>query len=311
MICAGGLKRTAAIVSLGLLVACGGTAPTSFQSPAPVPDEVPEASPEHRANQAYYARYVDQQRARGLMRTDGGGPDTPFDMRDILNNFERLAFYDEYARDGSFTAAGPTEATLARWEGPVRFSLHFGDSLARADQRRLSTEIATFATRLERITRHPIAVTGHSGNFDVVVMGHDDATQLDNFLTLRRPVVGQSPQRVLRTMPRDVHCIVMAFSNAPDGAYSHAIAYIRAEAPPALMTACIHEELAQGLGLANDSPYARPSIFNDDDEFATLTAMDEVMLQILYDARLRSGMNLQQARPILRRIGDDLNRPNS
>ena len=64
-----------------------------------------------------------------------------------------------------------------------------------------------------------------------------------------------------------------------------------------MQRACIEEELAQGLGLANDSPYARPSIFNDDDEFATLTSMDAVMLQILYNPRLLPGMTLDQARP--------------
>jgi hypothetical protein len=86
---------------------------------------------------------------------------------------------------------------------------------------------------------------------------------------------------------------------------------IRTDTPDLLKTACIHEELAQGLGLANDSPRARPSIFNDDDEFATLTTMDGLMLEILYDDRLYSGMTLDQARPLLRQIGDDLNRPNS
>ena len=78
-----------------------------------------------------------------------------------------------------------------------------------------------------------------------------------------------------------------------------------------MQRACIEEELAQGLGLANDSPYARPSIFNDDDEFATLTSMDAVMLQILYNPRLLPGMTLDQARPFLYEISELLNKPQS
>ena len=93
--------------------------------------------------------------------------------------------------------------------------------------------------------------------------------------------------------------------------YTHAIAMIRAEHPPLMQRACIEEELAQGLGLANDSPYARPSIFNDEDEFATLTSMDAVMLQILYDPRLRPGMTLDEARPYLYEIAEALNAPQS
>ena len=48
--------------------------------------------------------------------------------------------------------------------------------------------------------------------------------------------------------------------------------------------------MAQGLGLANDSLAARPSIFNDDEEFALLTPHDELLLRILYDPRMRPGM---------------------
>ena len=32
------------------------------------------------------------------------------------------------------------------------------------------------------------------------------------------------------------------------------------------------------MGLANDSPEARPSIFNDDEEYALLTGHDEMLL---------------------------------
>ena len=65
---------------------------------------------------------------------------------------------------------------------------------------------------------------------------------------------------------------------------------------------CVHEELAQGLGLANDSPRARPSIFNDDDEFALLTSHDEELLSLLYTPALTPGMQPDEARPIVARM---------
>jgi hypothetical protein len=68
----------------------------------------------------------------------------------------------------------------------------------------------------------------------------------------------------------------------------------------------VHEEIAQGLGLPNDSPAARPSIFNDDEEFALLTRHDELLLRILYDERLSPGMEPDEARPIVRRIAEEL-----
>jgi len=69
---------------------------------------------------------------------------------------------------------------------------------------------------------------------------------------------------------------------------------------------CIHEELAQGLGLANDSPQARPSIFNDDEEFAYLTRHDELLLEMLYDPRLEPGMTVDTAAPLVRRIAEEI-----
>jgi hypothetical protein len=61
----------------------------------------------------------------------------------------------------------------------------------------------------------------------------------------------------------------------------------------------LHEELTQGLGLPNDSPRARPSIFNDDEEFALLTDHDELLLRMLYSPELRPGMTPEQARPVV------------
>ena len=68
----------------------------------------------------------------------------------------------------------------------------------------------------------------------------------------------------------------------------------------------MHEELAQGLGLANDYPLARPSIFNDNDEFGLLTTHDELLLKMLYDKRLRPGMTPVEAAPIVSRIATEL-----
>jgi len=50
----------------------------------------------------------------------------------------------------------------------------------------------------------------------------------------------------------------------------------------------------------------RPSIFNDDGEFALLTDHDEDLLRILYDLRLAPGMTAEQAMPIVRRIAGEL-----
>jgi hypothetical protein len=256
-------------------------------------------------------RFEQSQLSRGLMRTDGGGPDTPFDMRDILRHFQDIAFYDEYDATRGFSRVSQA-SQLEKWTTAVRFNPVFGKSVGQNRVKLAKATVTKYVEKLSRITGHPMMVSERNSNFDVLFMGQDDRDQMDAFLASRGPKIGALAQQIVAMMPQDVHCMVMAFSNAEkQRGYTHAIAIIRAEHPPLMQRACIEEELAQGLGLANDSPYARPSIFNDDDEFATLTTMDAVMLQILYDPRLRPGMTLDQARPYLYEIAEALNAPQS
>lgn len=272
--------------------------------------EVP-ISAAQSASMKRLSRLEQSQLSRGLMRTDGGGPDTPFDMRDILRHFQDIAFYDEYDANLGFSRISQA-SHLEKWTTPIRFNPVFGKSVDRNRVKLAKDIVAKYVEKLSQITDHPMLVSEQEPNFDVLFMGQDDHDQMDAFLASRGPKIGALAQQIVAMMPEDVHCMVMAFSNAEKWrGYTHAIAIIRAEHPPLMERACIEEELAQGLGLANDSPYARPSIFNDDDEFATLTTMDAVMLQILYDTRLRPGMTLDQARPYLYEIAEVLNAPHS
>jgi len=272
--------------------------------------EVP-ISAAQSASMERLSQFEQSQLSRGLMRTDGGGPDTPFDMHDILRHFQDIAFYDEYDATLGFSRISQA-SHLEKWTTPVRFNPVFGKSVDRNRVKLAKATVAKYVKKLSRITGHPMLVSARKPNFDVLFMGHDDRDQMDAFLASRGPQIGALAKQVVAMMPEDVHCMVMAFSNAEiRHGYTHAIAIIRAEHPPLMQRACIEEELAQGLGLANDSPYARPSIFNDDDEFATLTSMDAVMLQILYNPRLLPGMTLDQARPYLYEISELLNEPQS
>ena len=72
----------------------GRRSPPCFRRTCPPIASHPPIAVSHdqRANETYYERYVDQQVARGLIRQDGGGPDTPFDIDDVLKSFEQLAF---------------------------------------------------------------------------------------------------------------------------------------------------------------------------------------------------------------------------
>jgi hypothetical protein len=70
--------------------------------------------------------------------------------------------------------------------------------------------------------------------------------------------------------------------------------------------ACIVEEVTQVLGLPNDSFDIHPTIFNDDDEYHQLTWQDQLMLEVLYDPRVKPGMTRQEFTPVARTIIEQL-----
>jgi hypothetical protein len=102
-------------------------------------------------------------------------------------------------------------------------------------------------------------------------------------------------------MPRSTYCLVSPGIRTTTAAYETAVAVIRAEHPDLLRLSCIHEEMAQGMGLSNDSPEARPSIFNDDEEFALLTPMTNTSCASSTTPPA-PGMKAEEAMPLVRQI---------
>ncbi len=256
----------------------------------------------------YYTRVQNDLLTRGLLRIDGGGPDTPYSADDLARNFETIAFYDEYSRGTGISGrAGDRSGRLSRWSGPVRVGTEFGSSVPLGQREKDRAEIDRYASRLARVTGHPIAGVSRNANFHVFVVGEDDSDFLRNRLVQLVPGIGKPELDLFTNLPRSYYCLVVAVSGPrTPWNYTGAVALIRAEHPDLVRLSCIHEELAQGLGLPNDSPTARPSIFNDDDEFALLTSHDESLLKLLYDPRLQQGMTAEQARPVTRIIAREL-----
>jgi Protein of unknown function (DUF2927) len=234
----------------------------------------------------------------GLLRTDGA-EDVPFTDRMLTDNFMRIALYDEYRRGSGGFVREETESQLRRWEAPIRVAIRFGASVPPDRQATDRARISSFVSRLAAVTGHPMAVDDRNPNFFIHIVSEDEREALAP--AINATLSGLSPGDVagITNMPRSTYCLVYALSEGGSGAYTRAFAVIRSEHPDLLRLSCLHEEMTQGLGLPNDSPRARPSIFNDDEEFALLTDHDELLLRILYSPDLRPGMSADEARPIV------------
>jgi hypothetical protein len=315
-----------ALRSLGLLALTGLTACIDLQSADPVtvppsrpgglteplppmsaPITLPDAaSQDSAALRVHYQRLQNDLLGQGLLRTDGGGPNTPFTDTQLARNFVRIALFDEYVAETDGFRAQPTISNLRRWERPIRMDIVFGDTIS-SNQRITDTNaVRGYANRLARLTGLSITPARENANFHVLILNEDDRRGYEAQLRAIVPDINTSTMRAILELPRDTLCLVVAFSQGNDASYSRAVALIRGEHPDLMRLACIHEEIAQGLGLANDSPQARPSIFNDDEEFGLLTTHDEMLLKMLYDPRMRNRMTAAQAAPIARVIAREL-----
>ncbi|MDF0603185.1 DUF2927 domain-containing protein [Psychromarinibacter sp. C21-152] len=301
----------AGLAGLTALSACDDTVRTS-PPPAARPaglaaPEIVEPSAESRELSAYYARVQSDLTAQGLLRVDGGGPDTPFTERQLVDNFIRIALYEEFTNIGGALVAQQTESRLHRWNEPIRMAVRFGESVPEDQREADRAEIASYAARLARLTGLRITLTERGGaNFHVFVVNEDERRRIGPQLRAIVPDISQGAINTVQNMRRSTFCLVFARDPDDNGSYTQAVAVIRGEHPDLLRRSCIHEELAQGLGLSNDSPMARPSVFNDDEEFGLLTTHDELLLKMLYDPRMRSGMTIREARPVAEEIAAEL-----
>ncbi|MEP0562760.1 MAG: hypothetical protein ABJC64_00060, partial [Paracoccaceae bacterium] len=91
--------------------------------PAPPPDVLPRESAELIA---FYESIEQRQRTLGLLRTDGGGIDTPINSARLERTFTQIAFAREFSDVGSALVRQQTDSMLHRWEEPVRIATVFG-----------------------------------------------------------------------------------------------------------------------------------------------------------------------------------------
>lgn len=247
---------------------------------------MPGAAQQARDLTRYYQRIEAQMVSEGHLRQDRRVP--ALDAQTLARNFMSIAMRTEYSASGS---GGGGYNPLRRWEDPVRLGVHFGPSVSAAQQRRDLAALRGVTQRLHRATGHPIRVVSSGANFHVLVLSEPERANVRNTLLRIEPGLSRAAQSAVMRMRPDTFCLVMAIPHDdPANGIRQAIAIVRAEHPPRMRQSCMEEELAQGMGLTNDSREARPSIFNDDEEFGVLTRHDELLLRMLYHDGLTCGM---------------------
>ncbi|MEM9012041.1 MAG: DUF2927 domain-containing protein [Pseudomonadota bacterium] len=244
--------------------------------------------------------YQLQKVAAGYLRVDRSPEDAPISRAALAENYLKIALNRE-ATGGQQSAAIP----LTRWDGSIGY-LTLGSGVDGATE----AAIAEYLSRLEGVTGvriRPREETPNGASLIVIVASEEEIPVLAGVSAYhaRRAPALDIVVDFLRNPVAGSPCYGKVLSDA-EGRIRTAFVLIRSETRGLLRQACIEEELAQVLGLINDDPNVRPSLFNDDQEFALLTQHDELLLRIHYDARLEPGMTLEEVRPRLGAIVRDL-----
>jgi len=253
-----------------------------------------------RPTPEYYEALVTKLRADGKLRAETAPQDAPYDAADLVRNFERIALHHEaeITRPGS---EGNWQANpLQRWVGPLNYQLS-GSAVTAQDR----SEVAALMHRIAGLTGLEITETEAGWNFLILITTPEEQ---DEFSAVLAEILPETVKTfdLWRQTPRLICVAHNLFSGENRDHIVSGLVSIGSETGGLLRRACLHEEIVQALGLANDHPEVRPSIFNDDGEFALLTEHDEHLLRILYDPRLEPGMTAVQAMPIVRRIVAEL-----
>ena len=247
--------------------------------------------------QEHFAALQSSLLAKGGLRTEIAPADAPYDRADLERNFRLVAFRTEFPAPGDIIDERP----LTKWRGALTWRM-LGEERPsdRARMQALGARIAE-ATGLEvreaqgeEVARMLIMYLGPESRPRMrAALGarfSDDSLQMFDLWASRLWVV----------------CYATTFQGGDGKWTSGAMIWIRDELPDLLRDSCLDEEVAQAMGLPNDDDSVRPSIFNDDEEFAFMTEHDADLLRILYDPRLKPGMTEAEAAPIVRRIVQEM-----
>lgn len=260
-----------------------------------------------RADQTGLSQYYRNLEAvlvsQGALRFDRAEGRVGADAGALARDFLDMALFTEYGAGLTGGEGSRRAKPLLRWEEPVRMQVIFGQSVDATQRQADRRAIRRYAARLGAVTGHEIAQVGEAANFHVLVVSEAERRSLEKQLPRLVPGISDWMVKTVARMRRNHLCMVIAEPHAdPSRGYRRAIAIVRAEHPERMRASCIEEELAQGMGLPNDCPAAEPSIFNDDQEYALLTARDEVLLRMLYHPDLASGMRISEAEPRVNRL---------
>ena len=239
---------------------------------------------------AYETRLIE----RGRLRTERAPSGITYTNADLIETFREIMFFDEAIRGETSYREGRAPRLLDKRDETVNFSI-WGNGVTEQDR----ADLAEIASRIAEATSLQITESAQSPDIEVFILTRQER------LSLAVKVRAAGAEAMANDLINDLDGLVCAAyffaSDEFPGLVEHTI-IIPNEVTGLLRKSCIEEEFGQAFGPSADYDDARPSIFNDDEEFALFTEHDAWLFRVLYDPRLKDGMDMETAMPIAARI---------
>ncbi len=212
-----------------------------------------------------------------------------FSNADLLRNFDIVAFGNEYT--------GRRFDVVRKWRQPIRIGIDGSNHPPY-----LETYIDDMARQLSAATGHPIELYYSIGLQRQKKLPPDfDSKKVNVFvLYLGDQGVRDAVHKYFGGSDVEKEALLaeatcMANYRTRQNEIRSAVIIFPDRHPESYHRACVVEELAQILGLPNDSNLVSPSIFNDSSREFELTAHDIWLLRALYQKDIAPGMPRNEA----------------
>jgi len=204
-------------------------------------------------------------------------PALAYSDAELIDGFNRTVFGAEYA------GSGFGNSYLRKFVKKVRFFIEPGGS---SDQR---SDVKKFIGSLPRLIE----------NLDAELVTNRNNANFIIHLVHRRDYVKTARTKIFRRKNASVFGRCMVRSVFSRGRISKSDALIVIDEGKELFSRCMTEEILQGLGPLKDDPSLKHSMFNDTSKFTSFRRFDRLLLNILYDKRIRPGASQSRVQNIL------------
>jgi len=207
------------------------------------------------------------------------------DQKIIKRDFMRVVMSAEYGGNSKFGRS------VKKYDSTVRFAII---NHSKRDRRRaIRNFIGSLPTKITGL-KTSVVSSSKGANFRIHVVDKDQYADV-----IRNKIYGDPKKRVRGK------CFVRVLASHDTDGIGSTDVVIRSDDGERLFQRCMVEEILQGLGPLADKGNKNYSIFNTASQHSSFTAHDQVLMNILYDPRIKPGMSKSQVAKILPKVMHD------